>query len=404
MGTAKDAEEFLGHHVTLRASDDEDILGVVGPDTTDELLVLKPLTELTIGSAVVATNSAGLDVVHQIAELRIANESERAGGSEEVVRASAVQVGEVSVSGQINLSRRILQPGTQLRPFAFSARAFQEPDKSLIEIGEVLGTDLPVHVDLTALTKGHMAVLGMTGMGKSTFTRNLALELGKSYPVVVVDQTGEYRKLGLPAWTPGVASTPGVSLKDLNRSPQQHQEALTALETLEKLGRAEFDAGAPVLHRILISEEAHQFVPEPAMLGFNAPGRDESFKFGLLMMQVRKFGVSVVLVSQRTAVVAKSALSQCENIVAFKSVDQTGLDYLGAMGGSTATHLLPRLRLGEAVLMGPAMSTQSAVGVRLKDHPGIGTAAPTGTPSSTQSAGAAAAAPPAATPPEPPPF
>jgi DNA helicase HerA-like ATPase len=182
-----------------------------------------------------------------------------------------------------------------------------------------------------------------------------------------------------------------VSLKDLTRSPQQYQEALTALEALEKLGRAEFDSGSAIVHRVLIIEEAHQFVPEAAMLGFNAPGRDESFKFGLLMMQVRKFGVTVVLVSQRTAVVAKSALSQCENIVAFKSVDQTGLDYLGAMGGPSATHLLPRLRIGEAVLMGPAMSTQSAVGVRLKDtsSPGPSLAAGAPMPPQTPPAGTA---------------
>lgn len=83
------------------------------------------------------------------------------------------------------------------------------------------------------------------------------------------------------------------------------------------------------------------------------------------MMQVRKFGVSVILISQRTAVVAKSALSQCENIIAFKSVDQTGLDYFESFGGKVARQLLPRIGVGHAVAMGPAISLRTPVAVEV---------------------------------------
>jgi hypothetical protein len=79
------------------------------------------------------------------------------------------------------------------------------------------------------------------------------------------------------------------------------------------------------------------------------------------MMQVRKYGISIILLSQRTAVVAKSALSQCENVIAFKSVDQTGLDYLEAMMGPEARALLPNLRQGQALVFGPAFSTDTPV-------------------------------------------
>ena len=77
------------------------------------------------------------------------------------------------------------------------------------------------------------------------------------------------------------------------------------------------------------------------------------------MMQVRKYGISVVLISQRTAVVGKSALSQCENLVAFKSVDQTGLDYLEAILGDSARNLLPSLQQGQAIVFGPAASVDA---------------------------------------------
>ncbi len=146
----------------------------------------------------------------------------------------------------------------------------------------------------------------------------------------------------------------------LESSPTPHKEALKILKDLEAIGRAEYATGT-TQRRVLILEEAHQFVPEPALLGFGAPGREESIEFGLRMMQVRKYGISIVLISQRTAVVAKSALSQCENIVAFKSVDQTGLEYLEAIGGVGTRAFLPRLRQGEALVMGTAISAQTSV-------------------------------------------
>jgi hypothetical protein len=362
--SSSDAERFLGHSVQLTARDGARLVGTVAADTSDTILVFFPLSELPVGSAVSSLGSNSREVVHQIAELKLVELSEPTGGSELVVRAMALQVGEVNIDGTVSPSRNVLVPGTSVRPFEmgkFSALA--APDQ--FSVGTVMGTDLPVSLSIATLTRGHAAVLGMTGMGKSAFTKRLAMKLGESHPVVVVDQTGEYRKLGLPPALPATASTPGVTLKDIARGPNQHKEALRVLEVLADLGRTEFDRGDDPIRRVLIVEEAHQFVPEPSMLGFGAPGREEAIQFGLLLMQVRKFGVSVILVSQRTAVVAKSALSQCENIVAFKSVDQTGLDYLGATGGTAATHLLPKLRLGEAVLMGPAASTQNAIGVHL---------------------------------------
>ena len=86
------------------------------------------------------------------------------------------------------------------------------------------------------------------------------------------------------------------------------------------------------------------------------------------VMQVRKYGLTLILVSQRTAVVAKTALSQCENVIAFKSVDQTGLDYLEAVLGSHARDMLPTLQQGEALVCGPAVSSDSPVAIKVADH------------------------------------
>jgi DNA helicase HerA-like ATPase len=124
----------------------------------------------------------------------------------------------------------------------------------------------------------------------------------------------------------------------------------------------EYLAGQPI-PRTLIIDEAHQFIPEPAGIGFKAKGRDESYEIGLLMMQIRKYGISVILISQRTAVVAKSALSQCENLIAFRNVDQTGLDYLEAVAGGEVRLLLPRLKQRQALAFGPAISSDTPVAI-----------------------------------------
>lgn len=63
-----------------------------------------------------------------------------------------------------------------------------------------------------------------------------------------------------------------------------------------KTAIGEYNAGNPRA-RVLIVDEAHQFIPEPAGLGFNVPGRDSAYKFGVLMMQVRKYGLTIVLIS-----------------------------------------------------------------------------------------------------------
>lgn len=369
LASAADAEYFVGHRVMIKPVAGAALaVGVVGPGTTDELLVFDPLQDVSVGSTLIGHTTDGREILHQVAELRIVEDTEKPDGVEQLVRGSAVQVGEVDADGTISLSRQILHPGATVTHYRVGSRSIPDREDTFIELGALLDTDLPVWLDADTATRGHIAILGMTGMGKSAFARRLARHLAKTYPVVVVDQTGEYREMGLPASSAATASVPGLTLKDLENSSTPHKEALKALKAIHALGRAEFATGVPI-RRVLILEEAHQFVPEPSMLGFNAPGREESIEFGLLMMQVRKFGVSVILISQRTAVVAKSALSQCENIVAFKNVDQTGLDYLEAIGGPAAKHLLPRLRMGEAVLMGPAISVQTAVGVKVAFEP-----------------------------------
>jgi len=205
-----------------------------------------------------------------------------------------------------------------------------------------------------------MAILGMTGMGKTTLCNKLIQELSKTRRVTVMDQSGEFvSKLGYEKYNEGDdTQTTGVSVCEPSGNPAE--SALKYLNHLMALAKKEYQEGTPK-PRVLVIDEAHQFIPEPAGLGFNSPGREESMKFGLNMMQVRKYGISIIFISQRTAVVSKSALSQCENLIAFKSVDQTGLDYLEGILGYGSKELLPTLSRGEALVYGPAIDIEKSL-------------------------------------------
>jgi DNA helicase HerA-like ATPase len=206
----------------------------------------------------------------------------------------------------------------------------------------------------------------MTKMGKSTFATRLASELAKTRRVTILDQTGEYvSKKGLPAFDNNIDwTTPGISVFEPKPGEVAADRALAFLDFLIKQAVEEYKVGTP-FSRVVVIDEAHQFIPEPAGLTFNAPGRDSSFKIGLLLMQIRKYGISVILISQRTAVVAKSALSQCENLICFRSVDQTGLDYLEAIAGGDFRSILPQLGQGEALVFGPAITSDSPVALQV---------------------------------------
>ena len=239
---------------------------------------------------------------------------------------------------------------------------------NLIKIGTLIGTSIPIFIDQRILKETHMAILGMTRMGKTSIAMHIVNSMHTTTRITILDQSGEFiSRRGLPRYEKNDdLKMNGVSVFEPPKGSIVPDIALKYLNSLVDIAKTEYEKGE-VRSRILLIDEAHQFIPEPTGLGFNAPGRDSAFHFGLLMMQVRKYGISIIFISQRTAVVAKSALSQCENIIAFKSVDQTGLDYLKSFLGSEFKTLLPSLNHGEAVVFGPAISANTGVAINTFD-------------------------------------
>lgn len=343
------------------------IIGAVDTGSTDRSVSFVATRKLSVGD-VVAVDQEANQVLYQISSAKI-DRTKVKGGAHHIVRTEGAQLGTFdSDSGRIMRHEWVPDPGQPvLAPEAFEHDEPETPDGAF-RIGSIIGTDVPVYVDLDTLCSGHLVILGMTRMGKTTFAYRLADELANHRSVAVLDQTGEYiDRRGLDEFAEEHDGQAGLSVVEPNPGQVAADRAYRCLQWLVEQASQEYrtpDEREP-FPRVLLVEEAHQFIPEPAGLGFQAPGRESAYRFGTLMMQVRKFGISVIIISQRTAVVAKSALSQCENVIAFRSVDQTGLNYLESFVESEGRDLLPRLTQGEALVYGPAFSCDGAVGVEM---------------------------------------
>ena len=104
-------------------------------------------------------------------------------------------------TGQIKMPRRALDPGAPVEPvdFQFLSSFYEFQEHSSLHIGNLVGyergaTAVPVYLDVNRLVTEHLAVLAMTGSGKSytvgrIIERLVAINNGT---VVVFDPHGEY--------------------------------------------------------------------------------------------------------------------------------------------------------------------------------------------------------------------
>jgi hypothetical protein len=202
----------------------------------------------------------------------------------------------------------------------------------------------------------------MSGMGKTSVAHRLATALGQASTVVAVDVTGEYSAhLGCPAWDDTHVSDTGFWVWEPQGEPPK--KAREIVEKLMKAGSDEYVGGADPSRRVVFLEEAHALIPE---WNFAARHHQDDVNFTTRMvMQSRKLGLTFVIVSQRTAVVSKSALSQCENYIVLRTIDETSLSYLEAIVGPEFREAVAHLERYEALCVGPEFNADGPVIISL---------------------------------------
>ena len=85
-------------------------------------------------------------------------------------------------------------------------------------------------------------------------------------------------------------------------------------------------------------------MPEPTTMGVgDHDSRGLVGKIAQIALQGRKYGVGLLVISQRTATVSKSILTQCNTVISFTCFDDTSLNFLNNVFGQTHVSLIPNL-------------------------------------------------------------
>ncbi|HIQ32828.1 MAG TPA: ATP-binding protein [Methanothermococcus okinawensis] len=337
-----------------------------------------------------------------------------------------------------------------------------------IEIGKLLSKDIPVKLDVNMLCSRHLAILAITGMGKSNTVAVLLSELNRlKATVLVFDIHGEYRyiesydpnnRLRVNVLEPKInvyqisseslADLAGVDVAATKQRPyirmavdnvkKEHSESdfnsaeeyiNSIIEELENLsdhpkykrdynsiqtaifrlkdmlkfkkhlltlhynpvekikenhinilpleGLDESDMDIVISHMakeiladrkralregypkpiFIVLEEAHLIIPK---------NRNTKSKLYIsrIAREGRKFGVGLCLVSQRPKTLDPEALSQCNNLIISKLIEPHDQQHVQQASESLSEDLLkqlPGLNVGEAIIIGPALSIPALV-------------------------------------------
>lgn len=121
---------------------------------------------------------------------------------------------------------------------------------------------------------------------------------------------------------------------------------------------------------VVVLEEAHTVIPEWNLYRYDKADTDAVVgRMSQIALQGRKYGVGLLLVSQRTALVSKTLLSQCNTCVCFAMYDKTGLDYLASVFASEHVRAIPNLRFLQGIAFGKAIKSDRPVIFEIPEDP-----------------------------------
>jgi DNA helicase HerA-like ATPase len=115
-------------------------------------------------------------------------------------------------------------------------------------------------------------------------------------------------------------------------------------------------------HKILIVlEEAHTIIPEAFSSGFDSETQWVVSRIGQIALQGRKYGVGLLVISQRTALVSKTILSQCNTFLTHSLIDQTSLTFLESVYSAQHVRSIPNLGRFQFLAAGKAIGAERPI-------------------------------------------
>ncbi|WP_257668664.1 ATP-binding protein [Parapedobacter tibetensis] len=281
------------------------------------------------------------------------------------------------------------------------------------KLGTIPNTQLPSVINLHEAVSHHLALLGVTGSGKSFLAREVIKSLMTDTNVICIDFTGEYKKDLKPLDPAELIKVDGLDAleenfaekhkKALNKKPDEELKLKKQIQSKLDVYVKEFIEGEnnlglfelPALSNTsfiieftqffiesvfnyaksnegsricLVLEEAHTIVPETNFLGdLGDYGSTKALvnKMSQIALQGRKYGVGLMVIAQRTANVSKTVLTQCNSIVCFQAFDETSFTFLGNYIGKDLVQTLPNLKRYHAIVTGKAIRSNVPMIVNL---------------------------------------
>ena len=389
----------------------ENLSGVKGAElvgfTVENSTISTIRFEVSSGSGlaegdVVFTKIDAEEVLYQIIDAETAEESfDQNPRGTHIVRAA--QLGRYS--SETGFTKFPWLPAMNTPLFAARSRQFPPPTMSEREfaIGRVPSTNVGIVANIDDLVEYHSAVLGVTGTGKTELALDVIREAVKrGIKVFCVDFTGDYRQrlADLKPTFPGPSEKEAKELEaklfevdtgdfGAKKEKKALKEGIDVLRTstgaqIDQFLRdkdtnlAIFELGeitntkatlrltelylSGIMtwareHRrakqvLIVLEEAHTIVPETMGAGFDADTQFVVGRIGQIALQGRKYGVGLMVVSQRTALVSKTILSQCNPFFTHTLIDQTSLTFLQSVYSAEHTRLIPNLGRFECLSYG----------------------------------------------------
>lgn len=291
---------------------------------------------------------------------------------------------------------------------SLSVQQFSYPEYML---GVIPNTTLPSVINLNEAVSHHMALLGVTGSGKSFLAREIIKEIQKDTKIICVDFNKEFISKLIPAPLSIIGDTEAKSIagkidwinNELEKFGNQQDKNKIATEqsaikgilkseiqkflddtecnikifelpdvtnttgvldytkyffrVLFEVAKEKQIANCPSKICVIL-EEAHTVIPEWNFAGASdRTSQSLVNSIGQIVLQGRKYGVGFLVIAQRTANVSKTVLTQCNTVVCFQAFDETSFTFLGNYVGKDMVQALPNLKQYHAVVAGKAIKS-----------------------------------------------
>lgn len=117
---------------------------------------------------------------------------------------------------------------------------------------------------------------------------------------------------------------------------------------------------------LIVLEEAHTVIPEASTMGLgDSDSKGIVGKIAQIALQGRKYGVGLLVLTQRTATVSKTVLTQCNTVISFTGYDDTSMNFLRNVIGDNYVRMIPNLRPLQAVIFGKGVKSQRPILVNI---------------------------------------